>query len=102
MVRNTPRSLFASNGFPIAATWMRDGFVGWMRTVAIWPVSRNPLNRQGLPASVDLKTPAPDGHIAPDLRGTGTCVHHARIKQGNVDGALNAFFVRFFVPLRTE
>src|SRR5437660_368779 len=54
LLRNTPRSVFATNGFPSAATYTRSGFAGCTRIVEIWPTSRNPIKVQVLPASIDL------------------------------------------------
>ncbi len=39
VVLKTPRSEFAVNAFPIAATQTMFGFVGWMRTAPICPAS---------------------------------------------------------------
>ncbi len=54
-----PRSAFGPQTCPCAATYTMSGFSGWMRTRAIWRVSRRPTFFQVRPPSVDLYTPSP-------------------------------------------
>src|SRR5262249_32300322 len=59
-VRNTPRSSFRENRWPMAATYTASGFVGGTTMRAMRSESRTPISCHVAPASVDLNTPLPE------------------------------------------